>query len=983
MLPKAITPIDSNTGLLVATSRTIQEIAKVLRADEEDGECKVFYADLTAYCAIIRDHANRINRAGSAIDEKHLHRILTHLNSTVSPYGLQGYPPCGLSSYSSLRTLNQRWERVRNNEDSAKLHFIRQSVSFGTSVEERNEFVQELALWEDNFRAQYPDDPSQWTAEDFAPQKKISEPSYAVWSAAKSIFKALAACKNCPCSPMHDFGARLSLGTYRKPAPEDDTGEEVDFDIFLSTKQDWHEARVHTMKENIVRWAADNEAQGLQNRKKKSQVQAMKVKQLCDLIDKAKKLTARRLEFKVTRGQLFKLQSERSQFSVDKTRDAVSLEEFLRRGPRSFTERTRRILAVLLSYAALHLNDTPWLKPTWSSSDIIFFRTTTSAIPLRPYIQTHLSGLDPESSGINSDPSKCYIDGGCGQEDGHYDEIDPDDIDPDDLVRHQCPSLVTLAVMLMEIYFVAPFEMLAEKYGVEIGDAASSRTTYLDVDLVFRACRDEIPENFQFRYAVEKCLDPTTWEDEDGNKLDDQILRTRIYEEVVRPLENELIQAYSSISIEDLDQFAQTLDFGSWDQTILDINQQIHSHNGSEVLENHQALSPSSEPARPYCSQYTNTRANFQHLDAASLAYQVGLYSQFPQILQMHPSKGRDVDYKESRFFDDEAVSEAHSHEACEGYKTWKLSYRAVYDKFITSLAPSSALVPVKIAILDTGIDLNHPDVEARSENIKGKYNWLNEKFRNGVHDRNGHGTFGSGILLDYAPDAHLYVAKIAEDRPSSPRIIAQAINFAVEVWKVDIISMSFGFPTCDIDGYEELEKAIMNAYSKHVLLFAAASNSGGQRGRAYPAREQNVICIHSTDANGNRSGFSPTAVPDDINLATVGEAVESSWPVHLCDDVANPSCIKYKSGTSYATPIAAGIAAFLLQYTRQCLPGKADMLKRQKRMKAVLRRVAEKGPAYNPRDGYHFIDLSLYADGLFGKGKSFVDHIIGDLLSS
>lgn len=143
------------------------------------------------------------------------------------------------------------------------------------------------------------------------------------------------------------------------------------------------------------------------------------------------------------------------------------------------------------------------------------------------------------------------------------------------------------------------------------------------------------------------------------------------------------------------------------------------------------------------------------------------------------------------------------------------------------------------------------------------------------------------------------------------------------------------------------------------------------------------MICINSTDVNGNRSGFSPTAVPDDINLATVGEAVESAWPVHLCDDVSNPSCINYKSGTSYATPIAAGIAAFILQYARLHLPEKADMLKRQKRMKAVLRRVAEKGPSYKARDGYHFIDLSLYADSLFGKDKRFIDLTIGDLLIS
>ncbi|KAI0101217.1 pfs domain-containing protein [Daldinia grandis] len=981
----SITTGDSNTtNLLVTTSKTIQEIAKTLRLRENDGDLKVFYADLTAYCAMIRDHANRIHRAGIRIADKYLDRILTHLSSTlISSHKLLGKSTCGTSSYTKLSIFNQNWEKIQKTDDGSKLQFIENTLSFGTSIDERNKFIEALALWEEDFRGQYPDDPSQWTAEDFAPQRNISEPSYAVWSAAKSIFKALVACKNCPCSPTHDFGARLSLGTHRKPVLDDDTEEDVDFDMFLSMKQDWQEARVHTMKETVVQWAIDDEPHNPQAKRKKPQTPAMKVRRLCEPIVKIKKMTAHRLEFKVTRGHLYKLQSERSQFLPDKTKDAVTLEQFLRGGSRSFTERTRRILAVLLSYAVLHLHDTPWLKPTWNSSDIIFFRTATSAIPLRPFIQTRLSGLDTNSSPFDY----CVnTNRGCEQEDYACSDIDPDDIDPDDLVRHQCPSLVTLAAMLMEVYFVTPFEMLARKYGVELEDASSGRTTYLDVDMVFRACRGEIPENFQFHSAVERCLDPTTWEDEDGNKLDDKILRTMIYQEVVRPLENELIQAYSSISIDDLDRFAQTLDFGSWDQTISDLSEQTQptrSLSPSEAVDSLYPFSPSPEPPLQYYSHYLNPLTNFQHQNPLLWAHKLGSYSHLTQSPSLSSLTDQDVYYKESRFFDDETVSEAHSAGACSNYLSWKSRYKAVYDKFITSFAPPLTFPPVKIAILDTGIDLTHPDVEACSNNMKGKYNWLNENFKNRVHDRNGHGTFCFGLLLDYAPDAQLYVAKIAEDKPSNPRVIAKAINLAVDIWKVDIISMSFGFPTCDIDGYDELELAIMNAYSKHVLLFAAASNSGGQRGRAYPARDQNVICINSTDANGNRSGFSPTAVPDDINLATVGEAVESAWPVHLCDDVSNPSCIKYKSGTSYATPIAVGVAAFILQYARLHLPQKADMLKRQKHMKAVLRRVAEKGPSYKARDGYHFIDISLYADSLFGKDTRFIDLTIGDLLIS
>lgn len=219
-----------------------------------------------------------------------------------------------------------------------------------------------------------------------------------------------------------------------------------------------------------------------------------------------------------------------------------------------------------------------------------------------------------------------------------------------------------------------------------------------------------------------------------------------------------------------------------------------------------------------------------------------------------------------------------------------------------------------------------------------------------------------------------------------------KAITHAVNVWGVDVVSMSFGFPTRDIDGYEELESAIKHAHYRDVLLFAAASNSGGQLERAYPAREASVVCVYSTDAHGNRSPFSPTAVPEDVNLATVGEAVESAWPLHLCcsnayyptpEDVEEGAYSTVKSGTSYATPIMAGIAAFLLLYARLNLPDKAHLLKRRRRMIALLQRIAQKGQGRGLRDGYYFVDVSLYSDTLFGKDKVYIDQTIGDILNN
>jgi subtilisin family serine protease len=190
---------------------------------------------------------------------------------------------------------------------------------------------------------------------------------------------------------------------------------------------------------------------------------------------------------------------------------------------------------------------------------------------------------------------------------------------------------------------------------------------------------------------------------------------------------------------------------------------------------------------------------------------------------------------------------------------------------------------------------------------------------------------------------------------------------------------MSFGWPSSDFDGQNALQTAIDRAFSKKVLLFAAASNSGGRLGRAYPASSPEVICAHSTDTYGNASKFSPTAKPHSINIGTVGEYIESAWPTLLCDDHEDDSqYLKTRSGTSYATPILAGIAAFLLQYARLHLPEEVALnLKRKDKMEALLKRCAERGPDYQPRDNYYYVELSLNKHNIFGQDVEGVNHEI------
>lgn len=122
---------------------------------------------------------------------------------------------------------------------------------------------------------------------------------------------------------------------------------------------------------------------------------------------------------------------------------------------------------------------------------------------------------------------------------------------------------------------------------------------------------------------------------------------------------------------------------------------------------------------------------------------------------------------------------------------------------------------------------------------------------------------------------------------------------------------MSFGIREYN----EPMKTAISNALYNQTLLFAAASNDGGNRGRAFPAKYPSVFCIHSTDGNGNPSAFNPTADEKDVNFSLLGEHVYSHWPA---GKNGHNDCVHAMSGTSVATPIAAGLAASLLSFVRQ-----------------------------------------------------------------
>ncbi|KAK4220500.1 hypothetical protein QBC38DRAFT_505689, partial [Podospora fimiseda] len=291
------------------TIKTIQEIATVMRSCEKDGRLKAFYIDVEAYCILIQAHCRYAN----------LPRILP-LRSLETLFERGAIESL---TNETFRKLKQDWDILRA-----------YTWTFG-GLQDRDSFIRSIAVCEEELRAACSEDKPDGIADEKGSYglTNADGPSYAVWHAAQSILKALTACKNCYCIPAHNFGARLCLGTYRKPtlnANKDNTGDhEINFDMFLSLEQDWHEARVHTAREITVKFSTGGGEQPnlTQTNAERAKERAMKINKLCEPITKHKTKTEYRLELKVKNDQLFKLQSERSTSLIDKTKEPVTLQQ--------------------------------------------------------------------------------------------------------------------------------------------------------------------------------------------------------------------------------------------------------------------------------------------------------------------------------------------------------------------------------------------------------------------------------------------------------------------------------------------------------------------------------------------------------------------------------------------------------------------------------------------------------------------------------
>ncbi|WP_458188727.1 S8 family peptidase [Haladaptatus sp. NG-WS-4] len=213
------------------------------------------------------------------------------------------------------------------------------------------------------------------------------------------------------------------------------------------------------------------------------------------------------------------------------------------------------------------------------------------------------------------------------------------------------------------------------------------------------------------------------------------------------------------------------------------------------------------------------------------------------------------------------------------------------------------------IAIIDTGIDSDHPDLQANLGAGKAFVACKGgpKKCRFAWDDDNDHGTHCAGIadavdnsqgVIGVSTEATLHAVKVLDKRGSGTYSdIAAGVEYVADQgW--DVGSMSLGGSS----GSQTLHDAVQYAVNNGVFLVAAAGNDGPCTDCVgYPAAYSEVMAVSSTNKSDGLSGFSSTG--PEVEIAAPGSNIYSSIP----------GGYDTFSGTSMACPHVAGAAGQLM----------------------------------------------------------------------
>lgn len=253
----------------------------------------------------------------------------------------------------------------------------------------------------------------------------------------------------------------------------------------------------------------------------------------------------------------------------------------------------------------------------------------------------------------------------------------------------------------------------------------------------------------------------------------------------------------------------------------------------------------------------------------------------------------------------------------------------------------------IKVAVLDTGIDPDHPDLK---KNITATQDFTGSRF--GIYDSNGHGTHVAGTIaaidndrgvVGVAPQAKLIIGKVlGDDGSGQPGWIANGIRWARQQG-ADLISMSLGAASPARPIYD----AIMEVIADGCFVICAAGNDGPSMGTVgYPGGYKETIAVGAIDRRKRVARFSSRG--DQVDVVAPGDQILSTWPGREYARL---------SGTSMATPFVSGVVALALAEYRK---GGGDYdLESQSDLQQLLRSTAvdigRKG--FDPDSGFGLIN--------------------------